>query len=58
MLVVVGTSPFNDTSVAVLARAERTARDVAEELESRGWNAEVVPLSRIAEIPYVTNEED
>lgn len=58
MLVVIGTSPFNDTSVAVLARTEKTAQDAVIELESKGWNTEVVPTSRAAEIPNVTNEED
>lgn len=59
MLVVIGTSPFNDTSVALGPfRAEKAARNAADELDQRGWNSEVVPLSCITEIPHVTNEED
>jgi hypothetical protein len=58
MLIVIGTSPFHDTSVAVGPfRSEKKAGDAADELTSRGWNAETIPLSRITEIPELVNEE-
>jgi len=58
MLAVIGTSPFNDTSVAVGPfRSEKSAQAAAEELDLRGWNTEVVPLGRVADMPYVSNDE-
>ncbi len=52
--VVVGTSPYYDTSVAVgtYKLAERAAA-AAKNLERKGWNAEIVPLSTLGEVKRV-----
>ena len=58
MYVVIGTSPFHDTTIGAgpfrsLTRAALASRD----LEGKGWNTEVVPLLPVAEIGLVTNDE-
>jgi len=56
--VVVGTSPFVDTSVATgpYTSPER-ALQAATELDHLGYNTEVVPLHRVADLDPVTNDE-
>ena len=59
MYVAIGTSPFTDTSVAV---GPFRSRDKADEaygaLTERGYVVEVCELLSIADIEYVTNEEE
>lgn len=55
---VVGTSPFHDTSVAAGPfRSYKRALAVSLDLDSKGWNAEVVELLQPAEIATVVNDE-
>lgn len=56
--VVIGTSPFADTSVASgpFRSIERAGR-VDTEMTFRGWNTEVCELVAESEIPWVTNDE-
>lgn len=57
-VVVIGTSPFHDTSVAVGPfRSTAHARDAVLELECRGYSAETVPLQPVDEVGYVINDE-
>jgi hypothetical protein len=56
--VVVGISPFHDTSVAV--GPFRSAAKIAEaesDLTHKGWNTETIELSRLDEISIVANDE-
>lgn len=56
--VVIGTSPFNDTSVAVGPfRNPDIANTANEDLESLGWNAEVCQLMSVGEVGPVNNDE-
>lgn len=57
--IVIGTSPFNDTSVAIGPfRTVDKALYNTVELEYKGWNTEIVTLLPIVEVGYVTNEEE
>jgi hypothetical protein len=56
--VVIGTSPFNDVSVAVgPLRSQNRATDVDAELTRRGWNTEVCPLMSIEDVGHGTDNE-
>jgi hypothetical protein len=58
MLVVVGTSPFHDTSVAVGPfRSEDIAANAAEVMTERGWNVEVCELVSLMDVDSVVNLE-
>lgn len=57
-LVVLGTSPFIDTSVAVGPfRSQERAQDAVLELEYKGYVTETVELVPASEIDFVTNDE-
>jgi len=50
-LIVIGTSPASDVSVAVGPfRSERTAAAAADELTAKGYNAEVCPLVTVGAV--------
>ena len=57
--VVIGTSPFYDTSVGTGPfRSTRAALAASQELAEGGWNTEIVQLDPVAAIGVVTNDED
>jgi hypothetical protein len=59
MYVVIGISPFHDTSVAAGPyRSEARAEVAREGLTLKGWNAEVVELTRTEDVPTVRNDEE
>lgn len=56
--VVIGTSPFADTSVAAGPfRSQGRAERVDTEMTFRGWNTEICELISESDIPWVTNDE-
>lgn len=56
--VVIGMSPFNDTSIGVGPfRSHAQALKASERLIHLGWNVEIVELSDINDIDAVENDE-
>lgn len=57
--VVIGTSPFNDVSVAVgpFRSLDRVAEADAE-MSHRGWNTESCELMSLDDAEFVTNDEE
>lgn len=56
--VIVGTSPFSDTSIAVGPfRSSLRAAEADQELVHGGWNTEVCPLLAVTDVDVVTNDE-
>jgi hypothetical protein len=57
-LVVVGISPFVDTSIACGPfRSRDRASEVSEELTLKGYNTEVIELMASADVETAVNEE-
>lgn len=57
--VVIGTSPFADTSIAVGPfRSRENAQEASSEMEYKGWVTEICPLSKAADVEMVWSGED
>lgn len=57
--IVVGQSPFQDTAVAVGPFvSSRTALTAGKALRDKGWNAELIQLAKVSDIPNVTSDEE
>jgi hypothetical protein len=58
-LVIIGTSPFNDVSIAVGPfRSTEKATEADNELTFRGWNTEICELMSVSEVNFVANPEE
>lgn len=56
--VVIGQSPFADTSIAVGPfRSSAAALAASEDLDGKGWVTEIIELERVADVPYIVNDE-
>ncbi len=59
MLIVIGTSPFHDTSVAVgPLKTSAAAHTAADDLTYRGWNTEIVELVKAADVHFLAGEKE
>lgn len=56
--IVIGTSPFMDTSIATGPfNSLRRAGQAEQAMTEKGWNTETVTLLKVSEVPEVSNDE-